>query len=98
MCHYQVIWTLATTYVSSRTRCDDELGGYTGYAEITAGSNYDMVLNLSTTRIDGGWMYFKINKDDYIQLSGRDNKVNIYKDTTMSGNLDAQKVNMEQTK
>ena len=33
-------------------------------------------------------MYFKINNDDYMQLSGSDNKVNIYKDTSISGNLD----------
>ena len=30
--------------------------------------------------------------DDCIQLSGSDNKVNIYKDTTISGNLDAQRL------
>ena len=32
-------------------------------------------------------MYLKINNDDCIQLSGSDNKVNIYKDTTISSNL-----------
>ena len=42
-----------------------------------------MYLNLPTTRMDGGWMYFKINNDDYMQLSGSDNEVNIYKDTSM---------------
>ena len=48
-----------------------------------------MFLNLSTTtRTDGGWMYFKINNDDYIQLPGSDNKVDIHKNTTISGNLD----------
>ena len=47
-----------------------------------------MHLNLSTTRTYGGWMYFKINNNDYIQLSGSDNKVNIYKDTSIGGNLD----------
>ena len=47
-----------------------------------------MSLNASATRTDGGWMYFKINNDDYIQLSSSDNKVNIYKDTSTSGNLD----------
>ena len=47
-----------------------------------------MFLNLSTTRTDGGWRYFKINNDGYLQLSGSDNKANIYKDTTISGNLD----------
>ena len=30
---------------------------------------------------------FPINNDDYIQLSSSDNKVNIYKDTTISSNL-----------
>ena len=33
-------------------------------------------------------MYFKTNNDDYLQLSGSDNKVSIYKDTSISGNLD----------
>ena len=47
-----------------------------------------MHLNLSTSRTNGGWMYFKINNGDYIQLSGSDNKVNIYKDTSISGNSD----------
>ena len=46
-----------------------------------------MFLSLSTTRTDGGWMYFKMNNDDYIRLSGSDNKANIYKDTSISGNL-----------
>ena len=32
-------------------------------------------------------MYFKINNDDYIQLSGSGNEVNIYKDTSISPNL-----------
>ena len=30
----------------------------------------------------------KINNDNYMQLSGSANKVNIYKDTTMTGNSD----------
>ena len=75
-------------YTISRIRCNAELNGYTGYAELRAVSSYDMYLNLSTTRTDGGWMYFKINNDDYIQLSGSDDKVNIHKDTAISGNLD----------
>ena len=79
--------TGTSDYTNSRTRCNAEVGGYTGYAELKAASSYDMFLNLSTTRTDGGWMYFKINNDDYIQLSGSDNKVNIYKDTTISSNL-----------
>ena len=51
-----------------------------------------MLLNLSTTRTDGGWMHFRINNDSYMRLPGGDNKVNIYKDTTISGNLDVSKV------
>ena len=75
-------------YTNSRIRCNAVVGGYTGYAELEAANSYDMYLNPSTTRTDGGWMYFKINNDDYMQLPGSDNKVNIYKDTTISGNLD----------
>ena len=75
-------------YTNSRIRCNAVLDGYTGYAELRAANSYDMFLNLSTTRTDGGWVYFKINNDSYMQLSGSDNKVNIYKDTTISGNLD----------
>ena len=85
---------IGTTYTSSRIRCNAELGGYTGYDELKAASSYDMFLNLSTTRTDGGWMYFKINNDDYIQLPGSDDKVSIYKDTTVSGNLDAQRLTL----
>ena len=69
---------IGTTYTSSRIRCNAELGGYTGYAELKAEGTYDMFLNLSTTRTDGGWMYFQINNDGYIQLSGSDSKVTIY--------------------
>ena len=47
-----------------------------------------MFINLSTTRTSGGWMYFKINNNSYMRLSGSDNKVNVYKDTTISGSLD----------
>ena len=54
-------------YTNSRIRCNAEVGGYTGYAELRAANSYDMFLNLSTTRTDGGWMYFKINNDDYAQ-------------------------------
>ena len=76
-----------SNYTNSRIRCNAELNGYTGYAELRAASSYDMFLNLSTTRTDGGWMYFKINNDDYLQLPGSDDKVNIYKVTTTSSNL-----------
>ena len=65
-------------YTNSRIRCNAVLDGYTGYAELSAATSYDMFLNLSTTRTDGGWVYFKINNDDYMQLPGSDNKVNIY--------------------
>ena len=70
-------------YTNSRIRCNAIVGGYSGYAELKAANSYDMFLNLPTTRIDGGWVYFKINNDDYMQLSGSDHKVNIYKDTTI---------------
>ena len=75
-------------YTNSRIRCNADVGGYTGYAELKAANSYDMFLNLSTTRTDGGWMYFGINNDDYMQLSSSGNKVNIYKDTSISENLD----------
>ena len=77
---------IGTTYTSSRIRCNAELGGYTGYDELKAASSYDMFLNLSTTRTDGGWMHFQINNDGYIQLSCSYNKVTIYKYTTISWN------------
>ena len=79
---------IGTTYTNSRTRCNAEVGGHTGYAELKAAGSWDMFLNLQTTYPNGGWMYFKIINDDYIQLSCSDNEVNIYKDTTISGNLD----------
>ena len=78
-----------SNYTNSRIRCNAEVYGYTGYAELRAASSYDMYLNLSTTRTDGGWMYFKINNGDYMQLSSSANKVNTYKDTSISGNLNA---------
>ena len=62
--------------------------GYDGYAELKANGSWDMFLNLQTTYPNGGWMYFKVNNDGYIQLSGSGNKVNIYEDTTRSGHLD----------
>ena len=51
-----------------------------------------MFLNLSTTKTDGAWMYFKFNNDGYMQSSSSGNKVNIHKDTTISGHLDVGKV------
>ena len=68
----------ASGYTNSRIRCNAIVGGYTGHAELKAANSYDMFLNLSTTRTDCGWMYFQINNDDYMQLSGSGNKVNIY--------------------
>ena len=52
-------------YTNSRIRCNAEVSGYTGYAELRAATSYGMYLTLSTTRADGGWMYFKTNNDDY---------------------------------
>ena len=46
-------------YTNSRIRCNAAVGGFTGYAELRTADSYDMFLNLSTTRIDGGWMYLK---------------------------------------
>ena len=79
---------IGTTYTSSRIRCNAEVGGHTGYAEFKAAGSWDMFLNLSTTYPNGGCMFFKIKNDGYIQLPGSDSKINIYKDTTISGNLD----------
>ena len=69
-------------YANSRIRCNADVGGHIGYAELKANGSWDMFLNLQTTYPNGGWMYFKINNDDYMQLPGSDNKVNIYKDTS----------------
>ena len=73
---------------SSRIRSHASNNGYTGYSELNTASAWDMWINLETTYPNGGWVYFKINNDSYIQLSGSDNKVNIYKDAPISGNLD----------
>ena len=43
--------------------------GYTGFAELKARSRYDVYLNLQTTRVNGGWMYLKINNDNFLLLS-----------------------------
>ena len=66
-----------SAYTNSRIRCNAEVGGCTGYAELQAANSYDMFINRSTTRTDGGWMYFQINGDSYMQIPGSDNKVNI---------------------
>ena len=79
---------IGTAYTHSRIRCNAEVGGYSGYAELFAAGSYDMFLNPQTTYPNGGWMYFKSNNDDYMQLSGSDDKVTIYKYTTISCNLD----------
>ena len=39
-----------SAYTNSRIRCNVEVGGYTGYAELQAANSYGMFLNLSTTR------------------------------------------------
>ena len=57
---------IGTAYTSSRIRCNAEVNGYTGFAELKAQRNYDMFLNLSTTRTDGGWMYIETNNDDLL--------------------------------
>ena len=88
---------VGTTYTNSRIRCNAEVGGYTGYAEVKAPSSYDMFIHLSTARTDGGWMYFKISNDDYMQLSGSDTKVNIYKGTMRNGTLNALRLNITST-
>ena len=79
---------ICTAYTISRIICNAEVGGHTRYAELKANGSWDMFLNLQTTYPNGGWMYFRINTDDYIQLPGSDNKVSIYKDTSTSVNLD----------
>ena len=38
-------------------RCNADVNGYIGYAELRAASSYDMFLNLSTTRTDGGRVF-----------------------------------------
>ena len=82
-------------YTNSRIRCNAVLNGYTGYAELRAASSWDMYINLQTTYPNGGWMYFKIDSDDYMQLSGSGNKVNIFKDTSISGDLDVGSVTID---
>ena len=47
-------------YKNSRIRCNADFGGYTGYAELRAANSYDMFLNLSTTRADGGGCISKL--------------------------------------
>ena len=74
-------------YTNSRIRCNADIGGYTGYAELRAANSYDMFLNRSTTRTDGGWMYYKFNNDNYMQLSSSGNKVNIYNNTSIIEHL-----------
>ena len=69
---------IGTTYTSSIIRCNAEVGGHTVYVELKANGNWDMFLNLSTTYPNGGWMYFKIDNDDYMQLFGSDSKGDTY--------------------
>ena len=76
---------------SSRIRSHAANNGYTGYAELNAASGWDMWINLETTYPNGGWVCFKINNDSHMQLPGSDNKVNIYKGTSINCNLDVGK-------
>ena len=76
-----------SAYTNSRIRCNAEAGGYTGYAELQAANSYDMLIYLSTARTDGGWMYFEISGDTYMQSSGSGNKVHTYRYTSISNNL-----------
>ena len=52
----------------SRIRSHAKFNGYNGYAELNAARSYDMYLNLEATRVNGGWVFFKINGDSYMQL------------------------------
>ena len=44
-----------------------------------------------------GCTYFKINSDDCMQLSGSDNKVNVYNDTTINGMLNSLRLSISNT-
>ena len=59
---------IGTTYTNSKLRCNAIVNSHTGYAEVNAPSSYDMDVNLSTTRVNGGWVYFKINKNKLLLL------------------------------
>ena len=83
---------LGTTYANSRIRCHADESGYTGYVELNAYNSYDIYLNLSTTRTDGGWMYFAINNDNYMQLSGSENKVHMYNKLDVNVNNSASSI------
>ena len=78
---------IGTTYTNPGIICNAEVGSYTGFAECYAAGSYDMFLRFQTTYPNGCWMYLKIKNDNYLQLSGSDNKVTIYKDTAINGNL-----------
>ena len=41
-------------YTNSRIRCNADVGGHTGYAELKANGSWDMFLNLQTTYPNGG--------------------------------------------
>ena len=73
---------------SSRIGSNASASGYTAYSEVNTASPWDLWINLETIYPNGGWMYFKINNDSCMQLSGSANKVNIYKDTAITGRLD----------
>ena len=50
---------------SSRIRSHASNNGYTGYAELNIASAWGLWINLETTYPNGGWVYFKINTDNY---------------------------------
>ena len=75
---------IGTTYTSSRIRCNAEVNGCTGYAELQAASSYDMCIHLSATRVNGGWVYHKINNGNYLLLSGSGQFVKHFKPVVAS--------------
>ena len=56
--------------VSSKINAHTANNGYTGYAELHCIAVRHDCVNLQTTRVNGGWMYFKINNDNFLLLSG----------------------------
>ena len=69
---------------TSKIKVNSSMSGYTGYTEIHCPSAWGSIFNLQTTYPNGGWMYFQINGVNFIQLSGGDQKINMYKPLTQS--------------
>ena len=63
----------------SRIRSHAATSGYTGYSELNAASAWDMWINLETTYLNGGWMYFQIKHVNLMQFSGSTQTINYYK-------------------